>query len=66
LPALNAIAELSEEKIEMKLVYPDPNDELMNTYLTNGTRLIPKLVQLDEHLNVTGILGPRPTISKKW
>jgi hypothetical protein len=38
----------------------------MNTYLDNGTRPIPKLVQLDEHLNVTGILGQRPTIAKKW
>lgn len=65
LPALNAIAELSEGKIEMKLVYRDQNDELMNAYLTNGTRSIPKLVQLDEHLNVTGIWGPRPTIAQK-
>jgi hypothetical protein len=65
LPAFNAIAELSEGKIEMKLVYRDRNDELMNAYLTNGTRSIPKLVQLDEHFNVTGIWGPRPTIAQK-
>jgi hypothetical protein len=65
LPALNAIAELSEGKIEVKLVYRDQNDELMNASLTNGTRSIPKLVQLDEHFNVTGIWGPRPTIAQK-
>jgi thioredoxin-like negative regulator of GroEL len=65
LPALNALAELSEGKIEMKLVYRDRNDELMNAYLTNGTRSIPKLVQLDEHFNVTGIWGPRPTVAQK-
>jgi thioredoxin-like negative regulator of GroEL len=65
LPALQAIAELSEGKIEMKLVYRDQHDELMSTYLTNGTRSIPKLVQLDEHFNVTGIWGPRPTIAQK-
>jgi thioredoxin-like negative regulator of GroEL len=65
LPALNAIAELSEGKIEMKLVYRDQNDELMNAYLTNGTKSIPKLIQLDEHLNVTGIWGPRPTVAQK-
>ena len=65
LPALNAIAELSEGKIEMKLVYRDRNDELMNAYLTNGTRSIPKLVQLDEHFNVTGIWGPRPTVAQE-
>lgn len=65
LPALNAIAELSDGKIEMKLVYRDKSDELMNEYLTNGTRSIPKLVQLDEHFNLTGIWGPRPTIAQK-
>lgn len=65
LPALHALAELSEGKIEMKLVYRDQNDELMNAYLTNGTRSIPKLVQLDEHFNVTGIWGPRPTVAQK-
>lgn len=65
LPAFNKIAELSEGKIEMKLVYRDQNDELMNAYLTNGTRSIPKLIQLDEHYNVTGIWGPRPTPAQK-
>ncbi len=64
LPAFNKIAELSEGKIEMKLVYRDQNDELMNAYLTNGTRSIPKLIQLDEHYNVTGIWGPRPTVAQ--
>lgn len=64
LPALNAIAELSEGKIEMKLVYRDQNDELMNAFLTNGTKSIPKLIQLDEHFNVTGIWGPRPGVAQ--
>ncbi len=35
LPVFNAIAELSEGKIEMKLVYRDQYDELMDVYLTN-------------------------------
>ena len=65
LPAFNAIAELSDGKIEMKLVYRDQNDELMNAYLTNGTLSIPKLIQLDGHYNVTGIWGPRPTAAQK-
>lgn len=65
LPALSTIAELSGGKIEMKLVYRDQNDELMNVYLTNGTRSIPRLVQLDEHLNVNGIWGPRPKVAQK-
>lgn len=65
LPAIHAIAELSGGKIEMKLVYRDQNQELMNAYLTNETKSIPKLIQLDEHLNVTGIWGPRPSVAQK-
>lgn len=65
LPALNAVAELSNGKVEMKLVYRDQNEELMNAFLTNGTKSIPKLIQLDEHYNLTGIWGPRPTVAQK-
>jgi len=65
LPVLSAVADLSGGKIEMKLVYRDKNDPLMNAYLTNGTKSIPKLIQLDEHFNVTGIWGPRPTVAQK-
>lgn len=65
LPVFNAIAELSEGNIEMKLLYRDQNSELMNTCLTNGTKSIPKLIQLDEHFNVTGTWGPRPYPAQK-
>lgn len=65
LPVFNKIAEMSEGKIEMKLVYRDQNPELMDRYLTNGTRSIPKLIQLDEQFNVTGIWGPRPTDAQR-
>jgi hypothetical protein len=65
LPVFNTLAELSNGKIELKLVYRDQLDELMNAYLTHGTRSIPKLIQLDEQYNVTGIWGPRPTIAQK-
>ncbi|MGE5106458.1 MAG: thioredoxin family protein, partial [Sphingobacteriales bacterium] len=57
--------ELSEGNIEMKLLYRDQNGELMNTCLTNGTKSIPKLIQLDEHFNVTGTWGPRPYPAQK-
>lgn len=60
LPVFNRIAELSNGKIEIKLVYRYQNPELMNTYLTGGSRAIPKLIQLDAHFNVTGFWGPRP------
>ena len=65
LPALNTIAILSEGKIEMKLVYRDQNAELMDAYLTDKSRSIPKLIQLDKHFNVTGIWGPRPNTAQQ-
>jgi hypothetical protein len=65
LPVFNAIAEMSNRKIEMKLVYRDQNPELMDAYLTNETRSIPKLIQLDEHLNVTAFWGPRPSVAQQ-
>lgn len=65
LPVLNAITEVSEGMIEMKLVYRDQNDELMNQYLTNGTKSIPKLIQLDSDFNKTGSWGPRPMVAQK-
>ena len=57
LPVFNKLAELSDGKIELKLVYRDRQDELMNAYLTHGTRSIPKLIQLDEQYNVYRYLG---------
>jgi uncharacterized protein (DUF2461 family) len=65
LPALNTLAILSKGKIEMRLVYRDENAELMDAYLTDESRSIPKLIQLDEHFNVTGIWGPRPNTAQR-
>jgi hypothetical protein len=65
LPVLAAIAEQSGGKIDLKIVYRDANPELMDAYLTGQSRAIPKLIQLDSHLNVTGIWGPRPTVAQK-
>jgi thioredoxin-like negative regulator of GroEL len=65
LPAFQKVAELSNGKIEMKMVYRDENPALMDAYLTGGSRSIPKLIQLDAHYNVTGIWGPRPTEAQK-
>lgn len=60
LPVFNKIAELSEGMIELRIVYRDRNPTLMDAHLTNKTRSIPKLIQLDENFNVTGIWGSRP------
>lgn len=65
LPALHKIEAESEGKIEMKLVYRDQNLPLMDQYLTNNGRSIPKLIQLDSNYNVTGVWGPRPAVAQK-
>ncbi len=65
LPALHKIATASKGKIEMKLVYRDQNLKLMDQYLTNNGRAIPKLIQLDSKYNVTGVWGPRPAFAQK-
>lgn len=61
LPVLNKIAENSNGKIEMKVVLRDEYPELMDQFLTNGSRSIPKLLCIDaESSEVLGIWGPRP------
>lgn len=65
LPALDKIATASEGKIEMKLVYRDQNLKLMDQYLTNNGRSIPKLIQLDSDYTVSGDWGPRPAVVQK-
>ncbi len=47
--------------IELKLLFRDENLELMDQYLTNGTRSIPKLICLEKNtLKEVFNWGPRP------
>lgn len=63
-PVMHAVAAASEGKINMSLVYRDQNPELIDAYLTNNTKSIPKIVQLDAEYNVTGSWGPRPAVAQ--
>lgn len=59
-PAIVKIADASP-LVEVKLLLRDENPEIMDAYLTNGSRSIPKLIVMDaETLNVVGTWGPRP------
>ena len=59
LPVLNKFAE-STDKIKLKLVLRDENEELMDQFLTNGSRSIPKVIVVDNSSNeVVGSWGPR-------
>lgn len=64
LPVINKMAELNEN-IELKLILRDENLELMDLFLTNGGRSIPKLIVLDKNQNALNTWGPRPDIATK-
>jgi integrase len=49
-------------KIKIKLLLRDENVELMDLFLTNGSRSIPKVLMLDaSSLNLLAQWGPRPS-----
>lgn len=62
---LNAVEKSSQGKIKLGLLYRDENLELMDQFLTNGGRSIPKLIQIDEEFNITGSWGPRPKAAQE-
>ena len=64
-PIFHKMADLSPN-IEMKIALRDDNDTLMNLFLTNGARSIPKLIVIDKNtLEVLGDFGPRPQGAKQ-
>ncbi|MFK6999504.1 thioredoxin family protein [Flavobacterium oreochromis] len=59
-PILYKISSVSD-KINLRFVFRDANDPLMNCFLTNDARAIPKLIILDNENNeLKGTWGPRP------
>ncbi len=66
IPTIEKIAAESEN-IETRYVLRDENLELMDAYLTNNARSIPKLIALDaETLTEIGTWGPRPQIAMDY
>lgn len=60
MPVINKLAQATD-KLELNIVLRDENDVLMNEYLTNGARSIPKLVLVEKDtLTARGSWGPRP------
>lgn len=60
-PALEKLA-LCSPHIQTKYILRDENLEVMDAYLTNGGRSIPKLICLDEQLQEVFTWGPRPDV----
>ncbi|SDS49268.1 Thioredoxin [Polaribacter sp. KT25b] len=64
LPIINKMADLNSN-ISLKLVLRDENEDLIDLFLTNGGKAIPKLIILDQENNVINTWGPRPTVATK-
>lgn len=65
MPVMNKVADLNDG-IDFKVVLRDDNDALMNQFLTNGGKSIPKLIMIDnETSEVVNTFGPRPTQATK-
>lgn len=61
LPIINKMAQKSN-KVDLKIAFRDENPELMNLFLTNGGKSIPKLIIIEkETLKVVADWGPRPS-----
>ena len=63
LPVLHKLAEMNDG-IDLKIVLRDDHDDLMNNFLTNNGKAIPKLIIFDNEKNeVVNSWGPRPSIA---
>lgn len=59
IPYLSKMAD-SNPNIKLRILLRDENTDIMDLYLTNGNRAIPKLVAFDSIGNELFIWGPRP------
>ena len=50
----------------LRVLRRDEHPELMDRYLTNGSRSIPIVIVLDENLRELGHWGPRPAELQAW
>lgn len=62
------LAKLGDEAdcLEMRVIKRDEHPEVMDRYLTNGTRSIPIVIVLDQDFQELGFWGPRPSELQAW
>ncbi|WKN45973.1 thioredoxin family protein [Tunicatimonas pelagia] len=63
-PVIAQMAEVSPN-IQLHILLRDEHPEVMDAYLTNGGRSIPKLICLNEELETLGSWGPRPEAAQQ-
>jgi Thioredoxin len=52
--------------LELRIILRDQHPEVMDLYLTNGSRSIPIVIALDEQFRELGHWGPRPRELQAW
>jgi thioredoxin family protein len=52
--------------LDLRILMRDKYPELMDQYLTNGSRSIPIVIALDDSFEEVGHWGPRPTELQAW
>jgi hypothetical protein len=56
----------SVPELELRIIQRDAHPEVMDRYLTNGSRSIPIVIALDESYQEVGHWGPRPSELQAW
>lgn len=64
LPVVQLMSEATHN-ITAKIVLRDEHEELINQFLTNGGKAIPKIILLDRQNNAIDSWGPRPSVLQK-
>ena len=64
LPVLEKLAQLSF-KPQLKIVLRDEHPDLMDRFLTKGSRSIPKILAIDNEGELISLWGPRPNSAQK-
>jgi hypothetical protein len=64
LPYIAKLASLNTN-IDLRIIHRDANPDIMDLYLTNGTKSIPKLVVFDSEGNELFTWGPRPKTAQE-
>jgi hypothetical protein len=52
--------------LDLRVILRDTHPDVMDQYLTNGSRSIPIVIALDENFQQVGHWGPRPTELQAW
>jgi len=65
IPVLAKLTDLAPG-VELRILRRDEHPEVMDQYLTNGTRSIPIVIALDPEFREKGHWGPRPRVLQEW